>query len=211
MIPSPSRRSTIQYPLLAALLRVAAANNGRLSILDFGGSLGSSYFQSRAFLSPCAELRWNVIEQRCVCRVRPCRLRQRGTPLLLHNRGVLTGRAPRCPTPFRRPSLLPSAVCVSRGRASPPLPLGGSRSHALHDDGSTRLTVEHVPAWIYRASYPAWFLSEKRFLACFESEYQLVARFAALDDLQPQGGHADTRGHIFQLADPAAVSLGLQP
>ena len=31
-------------------------------------------------------------------------------------------------------------------------------------DGSTRLTVEHVPAWIYPASYPAWFLSEERFL-----------------------------------------------
>ncbi len=23
------------------------------------------------------------------------------------------------------------------------------------------LTVQHVPEWVYRATYPAWFLSEK--------------------------------------------------
>jgi putative methyltransferase (TIGR04325 family) len=40
-----------EFPLLAGLLRAAAAANGCLSVLDFGGSLGSTYFQSRKFLS----------------------------------------------------------------------------------------------------------------------------------------------------------------
>src|SRR5207249_4552400 len=38
-------------------------------------------------------------------------------------------------------------------------------------DGRDRLTVQHVPAWIYEASYPAWFLSEERFLTCFHARY----------------------------------------
>lgn len=47
----------LPYPLLAVLLRVAARNSGRLSILDFGGSLGSTYFQCRGFCP--ASRSWN--------------------------------------------------------------------------------------------------------------------------------------------------------
>src|SRR5450755_262798 len=39
----------LQWPLLAMLLRVAAENGGQLSVLDFGGSLGSTYYQCRGF------------------------------------------------------------------------------------------------------------------------------------------------------------------
>src|SRR5205823_2837625 len=47
---------------LAALLR-ASVRKGSLSVLDFGGALGSSYFQCRKFLSPLRHLRWSVVEQ----------------------------------------------------------------------------------------------------------------------------------------------------
>ncbi|MBC7921529.1 MAG: methyltransferase, TIGR04325 family, partial [Ferruginibacter sp.] len=55
----------IQYswPLLACLLGVAAENKGHLHVLDFGGSLGSTYFQNRRFLSNLESLSWNVVEQ----------------------------------------------------------------------------------------------------------------------------------------------------
>src|SRR5436305_14010450 len=51
---------TMQYnfSLLAGLLRAAAANHGRLSVLDFGGSLGSTYFQQRSFLCDVTDLHW---------------------------------------------------------------------------------------------------------------------------------------------------------
>ncbi len=51
------------WPLLAGLLRIATANNNRLNILDFGGSLGSTYFQNRKFLSVVDVLQWNIVEQ----------------------------------------------------------------------------------------------------------------------------------------------------
>jgi putative methyltransferase (TIGR04325 family) len=55
----------VQYswPVTAALMYAAARNKGRLSVLDFGGSLGSSYFQNREFLKDLIEVRWSVIEQ----------------------------------------------------------------------------------------------------------------------------------------------------
>ena len=51
------------FPLLAALLRAAARAGGRLNVLDFGGSLGSTYRQCREFLSVVTSLRWSVVEQ----------------------------------------------------------------------------------------------------------------------------------------------------
>jgi putative methyltransferase (TIGR04325 family) len=55
----------IQYswPVLAGLMWAAARNGGRLNVLDFGGALGSSYFQNRKFLNTLVGVRWNVVEQ----------------------------------------------------------------------------------------------------------------------------------------------------
>lgn len=51
------------WPVLAELMWAAASTGGRLNVLDFGGALGSSYFQSRKFLQTLKDVRWNVIEQ----------------------------------------------------------------------------------------------------------------------------------------------------
>jgi putative methyltransferase (TIGR04325 family) len=53
------------YPLflISSLLHVAAASGGRLSIMDFGGALGSSYYQCRTFTSGVRDLRWAIVEQ----------------------------------------------------------------------------------------------------------------------------------------------------
>jgi putative methyltransferase (TIGR04325 family) len=50
------------FPTLAALLLVGSRNLGRLSVLDFGGALGSTYYQNRAMLSHL-ELAWHIVEQ----------------------------------------------------------------------------------------------------------------------------------------------------
>jgi putative methyltransferase (TIGR04325 family) len=56
------------YHLAACLLRIAMANDGRLAIADFGGGLGSSFFQCRQFLSCLNELQWYVVEQPALVR-----------------------------------------------------------------------------------------------------------------------------------------------
>ena len=51
------------WPLLSGLMWAAARSGGRLNVLDFGGALGSSYFQNRRFLQTLPDVRWNVVEQ----------------------------------------------------------------------------------------------------------------------------------------------------
>ena len=50
-----------RWPLLAALLDVAA-RDGELNVVDFGGSLGSVYWQHRKFFTGI-KVTWGVIEQ----------------------------------------------------------------------------------------------------------------------------------------------------
>lgn len=186
------------YPLVAGLLRTAV-RLGRLSVLDFGGSLGSTYFQNRALLSSVAGLRWSIVEQpahvacgnaefatehlRFYETIEACMQVERANTLLLS--GVIQC-LPR-PYEFILDALRWNFDCVIVDRTP------------FMRDGSTRLTVEHVPEWIYKASYPSWFLSEQRFLESFASRYELLAGFQALDGLHPEGGEADYKGFFFEL------------
>lgn len=52
-----------RWPVLASLMTIAAENDGQLNILDFGGALGSFYFQHSKFLNHLKLIRWSVIEQ----------------------------------------------------------------------------------------------------------------------------------------------------
>lgn len=61
----------VQYswPVTAALMWSAVRNNQKLHVLDFGGSLGSSYFQNRKFLNGMKELSWFIVEQKKIAQV----------------------------------------------------------------------------------------------------------------------------------------------
>lgn len=54
----------VQYswPVLAGMLFAAARARGRLSVLDYGGALGTAYVQSSKFLSGL-DVAWSVVEQ----------------------------------------------------------------------------------------------------------------------------------------------------
>lgn len=192
----------LNAPLVSALRLAAAAATGPLRVLDFGGALGSHYWQNRAALA--ASLDWRVVEQ-------------------AHY--VTAGRAE-----FQTATLTfwpdPAAAC--RGW-QPDLALLSSvlqylprpwsllreilalRAEWLFFDrlpllaGSTdRLTIEHVPEDLGGGSYPAWFLAEERFFAAFEPGYTLLERFPTLlEDDTPEtwdafGARVDNQGFLFR-------------
>lgn len=55
----------VQYSWLVSvgLMWTAASNRGKLNVLDFGGALGSSYFQNKLFTDTLPSVRWNIVEQ----------------------------------------------------------------------------------------------------------------------------------------------------
>jgi putative methyltransferase (TIGR04325 family) len=174
----------VQYswPTLSGLMWVAAQSKGRISVLDFGGSLGSSFFQNSAFLRDLPDVRWNVVEQpRYVDVGKECfedkQLRFYPTiqDCLMENEPnlIIFGSVLQyLEHPFDVLDKL----------------LGMSCNHVIIDrtpfwDGATdRLCVQVVPPSIYSASYPIWIFSRAGFLAHLK-DWNIVAEFEAIEGL----------------------------
>jgi putative methyltransferase (TIGR04325 family) len=174
----------IQYSwaILSGLMWMAARHDGRLDVLDFGGSLGGSYFQNRKFLSGLSEVHWSVVEQPhfvdcgrefiqddCLyfySTIEECLLERSPNVVLLS--GVLSYLSDWLGLLQNILDKRISTIIVDRT----PFVLGGKE----------RITVQTVPEWIYTATYPCRFLDESKFRQVFEENgYKMVEDFVALD------------------------------
>jgi putative methyltransferase (TIGR04325 family) len=170
-----------RWPLLACLLREAVKHGGRLRVLDFGGSLGSTFFQHRALLRGLHELRWGVVEQASF--VATGRREFANHTLSFHETfdEALTALQPNVVLFSGVLGWIedPHAVLDLAVAANPPAILVDRTplTPLPHDVAK----VQRVPERIYRASYPCWFLSRTRFLAHFSGRYELCAEFPQLD------------------------------
>jgi putative methyltransferase (TIGR04325 family) len=191
LLPEPE----LPLPLLAGLLRAAAENEGVLDLVDFGGALGSTYYATRRFLRPLRAVRWRVVDLPATT---ACGRAEFATDELsfhdsLDEAGpapvlVLSGSLQFLPDPhgFLQGALARRFETVALDRT---FICGGDQD---------RLTVQHVPAWIYPARYPAWFFSEPRLLAHFESGWDRLASFPAIDEPTLPDAYAAARGYLFR-------------
>ena len=169
------------WPLLAILLRIAAENNGRLSVLDFGGSLGSTYFQSRHFLAGLPSLEWSIVELPGHV---ACGQREFANGTLQFYPTLDACLAARKPNVLLLSSVLPyleapwAFLDSAMQRDFPWIVLDRT---AFTEAPRDRLTVEVVSPRIYPASYPAWFFSRPKFLASLPPSWRIEAEFDALD------------------------------
>lgn len=191
------------FPVLAGLLHAALANKGTLTVLDFGGALGSSYYQSRGFLSGIKSLQWAVIEQK---------------------RFVLCGKES-----FENAELkfyddideclrrqLPDVALFSSSIQYIGEPYALMRKIAdrgigtivfdrtpFSFTGDEFITVQKVSPKIYDASYPSWIFSIEKFQRAFASSHSLLADFDADEGVIDSGGiTARYKGFIFSRLEP---------
>jgi putative methyltransferase (TIGR04325 family) len=166
------------WPILAGLLWAAARNEGRLRVLDFGGSLGTSYRQNKQFLDDLPDVRWGIVEQpdyvavgrehfanetlhffetveSCAAALRPnVALLSSVLQYVRHYEGVVE----------RIVAARPGVIVVDRTIVN------RKRRDTVH--------IQTVPRSIYSASYPCRSISEETLLRIFaRSGYKLVSEF----------------------------------
>lgn len=156
-------RIEYSWPLLAALMWVAAANGGVLRVLDFGGSLGTGYFQNRKFLRGL-DVSWHVVEQPAF--VRAGKEHFEGGELRFHESlDDAVATAPPDVIVFGASlQYLPDPYAVLARLASVDhraLVIDRTPFSRLDED---RIVVQHVPPEIYPATYPMRVFSRERFL-----------------------------------------------
>lgn len=167
-----------RYPIVAALMRSAALNAGCLEVVDFGGSLGSTYWQCQPFLTGLRRVRWCIVEQPHFAEVGR---REFGTAELTFHAALSELPPPSVP----RLVLLSSAIQYLQ---DPDAALDGllalQPAHMVIDRtpmsplSEHRLTVQHAPRRIYKASYPCWVLSRRKLLDRLPRCWRLVCEFA---------------------------------
>jgi|ERR1039457_853864 putative methyltransferase (TIGR04325 family) len=170
------------WPVLAGLLWIASRNNNALNLIDFGGSLGSTYFQNRNFLNHLLELRWNIVEQKTFVECGKEYFEDRQLKFYYSLDDCIKEKNP--------DTLLLSSVIqyledpfafIEEIMTKDFEYIIIDRTPFLFGEKNDRLTVQKVPAQIYRTSYPARFFNMSKFLALFSLKYTLVADFTSND------------------------------
>ena len=169
------------YPLLAGLMWVAARHKGFLNVLDFGGSLGTTYFQNRLFLKDLAQVTWNIVEQEHYVDVGKQFLEDSRLKFHVSLDDCIASAEPNvaiCSSSLQyveRPYDVLSKIAAAKIKC---LIVDRTPFHLGDED---RLCVQQVPKEIYNASYPSWIFSHSKFIL----EIQKLG-FTILDEFDNQ-------------------------
>jgi putative methyltransferase (TIGR04325 family) len=193
----------IQYswPVVAGLMKAAASNGGELHILDFGGALGSSYYQNRKFFPGLKELQWYIVEQKSFV---GCGKEKFENEHLKFTADIDSATASCNFNVILLSSVLPYLEkpyeILSRLLEIKADYIIIDRTIVLPGNIPDRLTVQMIPASIYSASYPAWIFNESELLDFIGKTYTLIEKFDTLGGevtLKRPNAAATTRGYIF--------------
>jgi putative methyltransferase (TIGR04325 family) len=170
------------WPVLSGLMWAAARNRGSISVLDFGGALGSTYFQNYKFLQTLPNLRWSVVEQAHYVAAGQAHIQDEQ---LRFYRSIDECLIENVPTVILLSSVLqylefPFDVLKTLSKV-------GANTMIIDrtpfsDSCEEKILVQKVPQSIYRASYPLWVFSRSEFFKKIEVDWQIVT-----SNLSPEG------------------------
>jgi putative methyltransferase (TIGR04325 family) len=174
----------IQYawPVTAGLLWAAARDGGRLSVLDFGGSLGSSYFQNRKFLEGLPSVSWSIVEQ--------AHFVQAGRQHIQDERLVFYPTIAEC-VAAEKPNVillssvlqyLPDPYAVLDELVGSGIEIILVDRTSFHDGEDDFVAVQKVGEAIYRASYPLWIFSKNNFMNHSSESFELVTEWLSPEE-----------------------------
>ena len=173
----------IQYswPLLAGLMFCSAKMGGVLKVCDFGGSLGSTYYQNKKFLDRFSDVSWSVVEQK--------RFVDIGKKDFQNERLKFFYTVDECVENESPNVLLLSSVLQYIENPYELLDdiLKNNFEYILIDrtpfsTTDEKITLQLVPPSIYEASYPCRFFDENELLDYFkQKKYRIIESFEALD------------------------------
>jgi len=175
----------IQYsqPLLSALKYVAEKHNNSINILDFGGSLGSSYYQNKTALSSLKSFKWNIVEQQHFV--------TEGQKTFANEQLAFYYDIESCLKDNKVNVVLLSSVLqyIERPYELINKIIGYKIDFIIIDrapvllEGKDRITIQKVPKSIYKAQYPCWLLNEKYMITPFLKDYNLISEETSAESI----------------------------
>ncbi len=184
-------KAQYSWPLISALVLSGIKNSGNLSVVDFGGSLGSTYYQNLKFLKEFNSLTWSVIEQEKFVKIGKSDFSDEYLKFYFDLAECLEEQTPNV-------LLLSSVLQYIESPYSLLKQLLDYNFEYIIIDRTPfsrknvdEIKMQIVPKKIYEASYPCWFFDKSFFVDYFNSKkYSLFEEFDANDE--------DTKGCVFR-------------
>lgn len=195
VLPGPAPES----PVLLALMTAAAKDDGRLSVVDFGGGLGSHAMRWRNVLDVLSDWRWCVVEQPHFVAegerlfgdilhlsfASSIAESKRLSPNVVMASSVLQYLSDPLDTLDRLVALDARTIIIDRT--------------PFADDGVERILAQYVPASLGKASYPLRMFAREDFEARLCSRYKPVQEFNSRDEpIRIHGASAHYLGSIWE-------------
>ena len=170
------------WPVISALCWAAAKNKGRLSVLDFGGSLGSSYYQYQAFISCIEDVSWGIVEQPQFYEV--------GKKEFEDGRLCFFESIEECINSIKPNVILLSSVLQYLDDPYKIIKKLTKIKNAIIIIDRTPFTgidndsiyIQNVPDYIYKTSYPLRIFGSKMIQNAFGSEWNILQEFYSNDN-----------------------------
>ena len=189
-----------RWPVAAGMLR-SAARHGELRVIDFGGSLGSLYWQHKELFSGLS-VTWTVVEQPAFV--------QAAEQMALAPLEFTTDLSAALSATKPHIAVVSSVLQYLEEPWQLVTTLSKSSVDSMIIDRTPMWsgafdipTVQEVPRHIYPGSYPAWILSSPRMTDAFR-QWHTVARFPGIEPaLKTRSGRAFTwSGFIAERTSP---------
>lgn len=180
-------------PLLRALQAAAQECGGRLHVLDFGGGLGSTWWQHVGWLGDMADVRWSIVEQPALVSAGEQEFTRGPVRYFPSIEACFASERPEI-------ALLSSVLpylehpdeLIRELNAKDFQQVIIDRTGFVEGPGH-RLVVQHVPPSIYEGSYPCWFFNRAKLLAAFGEAWEVVDEWVNDDALDIRGSHRGLR------------------
>ena len=182
------------FPVLAGLLRAAGESGNQLSVLDFGESLGSRYFQCRDFLSVLPALKWGVVEREHFVNYGQGFLQTEQLRFFITIADCMRQNRPNVALLSSVLQYLPEPYNVLDELVSSRIPYIVVDRTPFSDHKGDRITIQHVPPSIYEAILPCRVFDKKKFLDTFLGRYEVIALFDGSDGTAVANGLGFTFG-----------------
>ena len=192
-------QAPVYYPVLSALLYAASRNNNRLTVLDYGGSLGTLYYQHRKFLQNISELHWCIVEQPDFVKVGQQDFQDEQLHFFFTPEEAIKQYKPNIVLFESSLQYFPDPYATVQNLMQYNIPFFFIDRIAFSPDANDRLTIQKVPPAFYDASYPCWFPSKEKFMQLMSKQYSLLGSFKSGFTLQLGLQELDYEGMWFEL------------
>jgi len=188
-------QKSYRWPLVSCLLLIANRSKDQLNVIDFGGALGSLYFQHREFFVSISKVNWSVVEQSQFVKTGQKEFQNNelnfhfnlSDAKATHNSNVVLLSS--VLQYLEEPQALLKQIAALKFKY-----ILIDRTPFI-ESVKDQLTVQSVPKNIYPASYPAWLFSRLKFASLMKDlKYKLVFEFGCDDNI----GTATFKGFLFE-------------